>query len=69
MCTKNQGLLRIYKEKTGKIHKSKQTKTELFFVTAPFEIVMSLIILQTTAQISGVPLSCNLSCMPNVPIQ
>ncbi len=32
-------------------------------MTTPFEIVISLIILQTTAQISGVSLCCILSCM------
>ena len=47
--------------KTGTLHKSKQTKTELSFVTAPFEIVVSLIILRTMARISGVPLCCILS--------
>ncbi|MGN1082053.1 MAG: hypothetical protein ACI4SJ_00775, partial [Candidatus Avispirillum sp.] len=53
----------IYKGKVGKFHKSKRTKTELSFVTVPLEIVMYLIVLQTTARISGVPLYCILSYM------
>lgn len=40
MCTKNQGLLRIYKENAGKFHKSKRTKNGAIVLTAPFDIVM-----------------------------